>query len=388
MAGTNDQFDEVKESVLQVLGYLLTGSKILIAFAVVLYQTVALSFVYFLVDILSAFYKHHQEDKDRDLSNDNFEKLKSTSSRLQQNFDKLAKSQQKYEQDRELKDSSLKLLNKLIAEGLIRGKDLLQLSGSSGYYQLFVYSASLNRLAKPLGLSEKRQYPIFLESLGFARMGKASTLFIINKDRLENKRLQQIKNMKQFLSYHFSRIRKQEWSDFLGEVKKKDISTFRKLNQRTYIQWGHLKYNYLLTETNMNPTNIGFVDGEYLGLGVVATNSSIMSQILEKAATGKINVNEQLKVKIRAIIEKLDITLLLEGIEKQYKDLIDLKQDIIKQNMSVENVIEFHKSNKDDLTKVLVDLGVEEKKSQEIAEQIISTTNVYKKALEELNIQL
>jgi hypothetical protein len=157
MAGTNDQFDEAKESVLQVLGYLLTGSKILIAFAVVLYQTVALSFAYFLVDILSAFYKHHQEDKDRDLSNDNFEKLKSTSSRLQQNFDKLAKSQQKYEQDRELKDSSLKLLNKLIAEGLIRGKDLLQLSGSSGYYQLFVYSASLNRLAKPLGLSEKRQ---------------------------------------------------------------------------------------------------------------------------------------------------------------------------------------------------------------------------------------
>ena len=77
---------------------------------------------------------------------------------------------------------------------------------------------------------------------------------------------------------------------------------------------------------------------------------------------------------------------MLDGITKAYKDIIDLKQDIIKGNLEIENVIDFYKVNVADLASELVGIGLDKKKSNKIAKQIIKTTKVYKNALTELNI--
>ncbi|MEN8253089.1 MAG: hypothetical protein ABFQ62_01795 [Patescibacteria group bacterium] len=138
----------------------------------------------------------------------------------------------------------------------------------------------------------------------------------------------------------------------------------------------------------MNPTNIGFVDGDYVGLGTVSRDESIGSQILEKSSAGRIEIDKRLKVKIRKIMEKLDISLLLDGITKADRDTIDLKQDIIKKNLETENVIDLHKVNVSDLGDELSKIGLDEEKAGKIAQQIIQTTGVYKNALTELSITI
>ncbi len=366
----------------KILEYWLLGFKLLLGFFAMFIQSIFVYYVYFILDVVNSFREKRQEEKNRDLTTGNFEQLK-------KNMNKMAKSQQKSERDREIKENSLKLLNKLIAEGLIKEKDLLSLTGTSGYFQLFVYSASLSRLAKPLGLdTPKRQYPIFLEKLGFARLGKASTLFLINKSRLDDEKLKKIENLKKFLAHHFSKIRAKEWRDFLGQVKEVNKKELLRLSSKSYKEWGYLKYNFLLTETNMNPTNVGFVDNEYMGLGVVSKIEAINEQLLERVALGKVKANKQLKIKIRKIMEKMDISLLLDGIVKADRDEVDLKQDIIKENLGVENVIDFYKVNVADLASELVGIGLDKKKSNKIAKQIIKTTKVYKNALTELNITI
>ncbi len=379
-----------KQSLLKTISeYLLLGTKILLAFLTILFSNLILGYVYFAIDLVESFYQKYQEDNDKDLSVENFEKLKNSSKKLQKRFDKIAKSQQKYEQDREIKENSLKFLNKLIAEGLIREKDLLSLTSNSDYFQLFVYSASLNKLTRPLSIeTPRRQYPIFLEKLGFVRLGKNSTFFLINKSRLENKKLKNMKDMKNFLTHHFSKIRKKEWSNFLKQVKEINKNEFSKLKSKNCQKWGHLKYNFLLTETSMNPTNIGFVDGDYIGLGTASKDESISSQILERSNLGQIKIDRRLKVKIRKIIEKLDISLLLDGVLKVDRDIIDLKQDIIKKNLETKNIIDFYKVNVDDLKTELSGIGLEKKRVNKIARLIIQTTKVYKNALIELNITI
>lgn len=369
--------------------YALWGAKGLLAFLVILFSNIALSYVYFMVDLVASLYQKYQDDNDLDLSLENFQEIKNSSRQLQKKFDIMAISQERYEKDREIKENSLKLLNKLISEGLIREKDLLSLAGTSDYFQLFVYSSSLRKLANSLGLENlDRQYPIFLEHLGFARLGKNSSSFIINKNNLQNKQLKDIKEMKKFLVYHFSKIRSSEWKSFLKHVEVKNKKEFLKLRDGGYKQRGYLKYNFLITETNMNPTNIGFVDNDYIGLGDVSRSKFINSQILEKNKLGKIEVGRKLKIKIKKIINKLDISLLLDGVTKENKDLVDLKQDIIKKDLQVENVIDFYKINTKDLSTELVKIGMDKRKTTKIAKTIINTTQTYKSALQELNIDI
>lgn len=370
-----------------LLEYPLWGAKALLAFLSAIFGTLFYFYIYFLIDLFTSLYKKLQEDSDRDLAVEHFE----TSKKLQKDFDKIARSQQKYEREREIKKDSLKFLNKLIAEGLIREKDLLSFTRASDFFLLFVYSASLTKLAGSLNIQRpQRQYPPFLEKLGFVRLGKVSTFFLINKNRLEgeNEKLKNIKEMKIFLKNQLGKIRKKEWNDFTEQVKEVNKKEYSRLKSKNYKDWGYLKYNFLLTETTMNPTNIGFIDDEYMGLGIVSREQAINSQILEKSKPGRIEIDKQLKVKIRKIIRKLDISLLLDRVTKADKDIINLKQDIIKGNLEIEYVIDFYKINVVDLASELVGIGLDKKKSKKIAKQIIKTTKIYKNALTELNITI
>jgi len=369
-----------------VFEYNLLGIKGLLTLLMWLFNSIGWGFTLFFVDTFYSLYQKVQDDNYRDLTTESFEELNKSNKKI---LREMSESQQKYERDREIKDDSLKLLNKLIAEGLIREKDLLSLAGTSGYFQLFVYSASLNKLAGSLGLERpQRQYPAFLEKLGFVRLGKNSSFFLINKNRFGNEKLKSIKDLKDFLMFQFSEIRVKEWSDFLKQVEVVNKKAFLKLKSKSCREWGYLKYNFLLTETNMNPTNIGFVGGEYLGLGVASRNEIINSQILEKSNVGRIEIGRQLKVKIKKIIERLDISILLDGVAKADRDTVDLKQDIIKKNLGIENVIYFNKVDINDLAEELIGIGLDKRKSRKIAKKIVETTRVYSNALTELNISI
>jgi len=366
--------------------YSLFGIKPLLALAAVLFKEPSILYFYFLADLGNAFYQGIEDDKNQDLSIENSDQLKS----LKLNYDQMAKTQEIYIKNQERKEYSLKLLNKLVSDSLIREKDLLSFAGTSGYYQLFVYSASLSRLAKSLKIETVivRKYPAFLESLGFVRLGKNSTLFVINKNRLKDEQLKNIKEFKKFLIYHFSKIRKQEWQTFLEQIKKMNRREFTRLNGKGYKEWGYLKYNFLITETNMNPTNLGFVDGDRMGLGDTSRRDEIYGQILEKPKLGTIQLSKELKIKIKRIIEKQDISLLIEGLPQKDRNQIDLSQDQIKENIGIENVINFSNVNADDLSNELVKTGFSKRRSNTLAQQITSVAKQYKEALDELGINI
>src|SRR3989344_1312897 len=288
------------------LEYGVLGTKILIAFATVLFKSIYLSYLYFVFDIISSFYQNFQEGRHRDLSEENFSLLNKASKKTKQDLDRIAKEQKVFYSDLKPKQTSLNLLNKLLNESIIRERDLLALTSKSEFYQLFIYSASFSRIAKTLKITPpKRKYPIFLQELGFARLGKNSPSFLINKNNLKEENLKEIKEFKKFLDYHLSRIKKEEWKDFLKKVKAKDRGKYERLNNRGLKTSGFLKTNFLLTQTNMNVTNIGLVDAERIGLGDVYNNDNIIQQIIQGSKIGKITPNNELKVKIKKAFKKL-----------------------------------------------------------------------------------
>lgn len=369
--------------------YSIFGLKPLLAFAAAVLKEPSLLYIYFLSDLINAFYLGYEDEKNQDLSNENFEELKKGNKKLTENYEKMAKVQIEYEADRKKKETSLGFLNKLVSDGLIREKDLLALAGTTGFYQLFIYSASLDRLARSLDLERQiRLYPVFLEELGFVRLGRNSTMFLINKNKLKNKKLKNISELKKFLSFHFSSLRRREWNEFLRIVKNKNYEKYNELKKKTYKEWGYLKYNFLLTETNMNPTNIGFVDSERMGLGIVANRDEIYSQILNRSKLNKIEITKELKIKIKRVFEKQDISILLEGVKQKDKDNIDISQDSIKENLETENIIDFYRINIVDLSTELKNIGFSKRKSNSLAEQIIAIAKQYKESLNELGVNI
>ncbi|MCK5285743.1 MAG: hypothetical protein KAJ58_00770 [Candidatus Pacebacteria bacterium] len=382
-----------KKEIERIIEYKLLGLKALGAFVVVLFQSSIFFIFYFIIDISLSFYQKYQGDKNQDLSNEEVTTIKKTATKTQKTLDKLARDQKEYNMEEVRRKESLSLLNKLLTESEVREKDLLSLTSTSEYYQLFVYSASLSRLVKSLdipdfGTQPNRLYPIFLKDLGFARLGKGSPSLLINKNNLKEKKLTDIKEFKKFLMYHFSKVRGKEWKDFIEKVKSFDKNKSQKLKKINYRDMGYLKINFLLTETNMNITNVGLVDGEHLGLGSVKNDEDINRQILLRTNIKSESDKEDLKIRIRKVINKQDISFLLNGISKKIKLKIESEQDTIKENLNIKTVLGFSTINESDLKKELVRVGLNEKESKSVSNKIISRTQEYQLALDNLQINI
>lgn len=88
------------------------------------------------------------------------------------------------------------------------------------------------------------------------------------------------------------------------------------------------------------------------------------------------------------VIEKQDITLLLAGVSKKERDIIDQNQDGLKEKMSVETILDFSKISPLDLGNELKSIGVSKKKADEISVMIVSQAIEYTQALQELRINI
>ena len=376
-----------------VMDYGLLGTKILLAFISVVYQTVLFAYLYFAMDLIYSFINKFREDKRQDLSDAKIDTISQTSKETKKDLDRLAREQEEYFADRAEKQKSLSLLNKLLTESEVREKDLLALTSTSGYYILFVYSASLGRLVRSMNIPEfktqpNRVYPEFLKGLGFARLGKRSTCFLINKSNLKEERLKDIKEFKKFLMYHFDKIRDKEWRTFLIRLKETSKTKYNKLRNIDYRKQGYLKINFLLTQTNMNVTNIGFVSGDRLGLGSVASNNDINRQIFSGINLSEDINEEELKIRIKKVISKQDVSFLLNGVEQASKLLITSEQDSIKENLNLRSVLGFSTVNQEDLRNELIRVGLGTNEAELTAAAIITKAQEYESALDNLQINL
>src|SRR5258706_14427950 len=87
--------------------YPLLGFKILFGVLILIFNSIPLFFVYFLLDLFSTLYQKFQDDQQQDLSNDNFEQIKKTSKKIQADYEKMAEVQIAAETDRKKKETSL-----------------------------------------------------------------------------------------------------------------------------------------------------------------------------------------------------------------------------------------------------------------------------------------
>jgi len=379
-----------KQTKNTILDYGLLGFRVLLAFITVVSQTIYLAYLYFIIDLIQSFYQKYQESKHQDLSDEKLGVITETTSQTREGLDKMAREQKEYFADRAEKQKALGLLNKLLAESEVREKDLLALTSTSGYFMLFVYSASLGRLVKSLTISDpktqpNRIYPVFLKELGFARLGKRSSCFLINKNNLKEEKLKDIKEFKKFLMYHFNKIRDKEWIGFLSWIKNINKIQYKKFKEFDYREHGYLMINFLLTQTNMNVTNIGFVSGDRLGLGEVASNKDINRQIFSGAYASENANEEDLRIRIKKVISKQDVSLLLHGIALATKALIASEQDSIKENLSIRSVLGFSAVNQVDLQNELIRIGVKNE-VESTATAIIARAQEYQTALTNLQI--
>lgn len=382
-----------RKEIERLLEYKLLGFKALGAFAVVLFKSPVLFLLYFIADISHGFYQKYQDDKNQDLSDAKIDSVAETTIQAKEDLDKLAREQKEYFADRAERQKALGLLNKLLAESEVREKDLLALTSTSGYYTLFVYSASLGRLVKSLAIKDfetqpNRIYPVFLKELGFARLGKRATCFLINKNNLKEEKLRDIKEFKKFLMYHFDKIRDKEWKEFLNKLKDTDKAQYKKLKDIDYRDQGYLMINFLLTQTNMNVTNIGFVSGDRLGLGDVKSSEDINRQIFSGTDVSEEVNEEELKVRIKKVISRQDVSFLLHGVPQASKLLIASEQDSIKENLSVRTVLGFANVNQTDLHNELIRVGVGNDEAESAATAMIARAEEYQAALTNLQIDL
>ncbi len=374
----------------KIFEYGFLGVKLLAAFLYAAFEVFTLAIGYFIVDFLHSFYEKYDSDKKSDLSN---KKQDDILKDINNNYETLKKEQNEHFKKTEKTKKSLALLNKLLSNSEIRQSELLKMTNSSGFYQIFVYSSSLGRLNKELSKKfnfemqpPKRIYPVFLKDLGFARMGKVSSMFLINRKNIEGKMSTDIRILKKFLMYHFSKIRKKEWQEYLKELKVKNLNAFLSIKNNDYKEY--LLINFLLTESNMNITNIGYVDYEKIGLADVRSNEEINKQILLGAEILNNDDLNNLKVKIKKIIDKQDLSLLLKGVEQKYKDLILSNQDDILKKLKIKKILEISNVNENDLINEIIKLNIDEDKSKEISDIVFDTANKFSDALSDLNVNL
>jgi len=294
----------------------------------------------------------------------------------------LREQKQHYTVYKDKQEKDLKTLNKFFSKSLLNEKDVLKLAKSDQYFALYVYSWPFPTI-KDYAFKTKRQYPILLKSLGFIRMGKVSSFFMINKTKLKLKKLQNIVEFKRFLNKTLEDVRKEEFTLYLKEAKDHDEKLYSECLSKGYKNY--LKINYLLFENIIHPGNIGFVDGEFIGLNSKKINQDLAQEILGGIDLAKINLDKNTKLKIKEYFKEQDFDILLEEVDQKTVELISTNRDKIKSNLGLGTILDIGTKTLEDIENILCSIGV--KKYKNVALNLKDDAKNYQEALERLRIQ-
>jgi len=339
--------------------------------------------------IIKLINKYKSNQKEEQLKKENDNKYKQQSETLKTIQEELSEQKKFNLEYKEKKEKSLRILNKFFSESLLNEKDILKIAKSAQYYLLYVYSWSFRseiKISKNkyYKFKTKRQYPLFLGDLGFIRMGVQSTLFIINKDKLKQKKHHNIVEFKKFLNKNFETIRKKEFKLYLEEVKEQDNKLYAKYSKNGFDKY--LKINFLLLESIIHSGNLGLVNGDFIGLNNKKAKEDLSQEILGSVELKDINLDQNIKLKIKDYFKEQDFDILLEEFDDKIVNLISNKRDKIKKDLGITNIIELGKKSITDIEIVLNNIKVKNYKA--IAKQMKNESIRYQEALNNLNISV
>jgi len=340
-------------------------------------------FGFLVLDIIVKFiktlknaYEEEQLKKENIINNIN---LKKERIKFRKELEKQSIFNEKY---KEKKEKSLKVFSRFFSRSLLNEKDILKLAKSTTYYLLYVYSWPFPRIKK-YSFNTKRQYPVYLHKIGFIRLKKQGTFFIIKKDNLE-KNLQNIIKFKYFLTRTFEKIRKEELELYLTEVKSQNNKLYNKYSKQDLNDY--LKMNFLLVECILNYGNIGLVNGEYIGLTNKTENKDISKEIIGNLELCDLKLNTDNKLKIKNYFIEQDFDILLEGVDQKTINLISNNRQNIKNDLNINCILDLADKNTKDIRNILYKIKI--KNYSDIARILKNNAKLYKNALVELNISL
>ena len=182
--------------------------------------------------------------------------------------------------------------------------------------QVFIYSFGFTAALKEIGISEhkkraeglKRDYPEYLESIGFVRTGgKAGLIFLIKKDML----IKKVKNLKRFRSFLES---------IFAEAREKELAKVEDVvnncgNEKNKINLKErrdklMPYHYIITESSLNKESFGKINNDKY----IFTENQKSDNLNDNILFSNINVN--------AVLREYENENVQEG-KKNIKDLIE-----------------------------------------------------------------
>lgn len=279
------------------------------------------------------------------------------------------------------KQGSIDLLNQLINKGLIDEEDINKYLESSELTCLFCYATAFPKIKENKNILKlpRRFYPGFLEqNLGFIRMGKRASFFVILTKNLP-KELQYTINLKRYLLKKFDNLFKEEYKIFIDELEKENF----KRNLKKYKDVSYkdlLKMSILIVKGKLSENNVGFLHEQTF-------YRKFLDLVKSEIDLKKIHLPQIKKIKVKNYVLASSCEILLPELSKEDLDKLKSLEPDLKNTLSIEKVTDYSSKNEDDIKNSLLKHFPEEKASI-YAKGIKTRANDYEKALIDLSISL
>ena len=268
----------------------------------------------------------------------------------------------------------MNLVARLMERGLISQDDIVKHLEGMDAFILYCY-------ANPSPAPDKknilrRLYPTFLQSIGFVRMGKRSTFFIITTNRL-TKRLQNPDVLKWWLIGVLKGQLEEEWKGKLANLRtKKRTTLYEKYKNDNFSK--HLSMNILIFKTKLGGGNIGIINKNILP-------SEFTKLIGKDISLGKIKMGEETKIAVKKFV--LDSSFQLFFTEIPQEDLRKLAklEPKLKQQLTINSFVDYNEKSVDDIKRVFK-TALDQGKALEYANLLKRKAADYTEALKELGV--
>jgi hypothetical protein len=308
------------------------------------------------------------------LANDMAGLKQSNESQKKANEEQLAYIKEMNEKADEKQKTRMNLVARLMERGLISETDVVKHLEGMDAFILYCYPNPLP--APDRNDILRRLYPTFLQSIGFVRMGKRSTFFIITTNRL-TKRLQNPDALKRWLTTALKGLLQEEWNTKLAKLKaKKRSALYERYKDDDYSK--HLSMNILIFKTKLGGGNVGIINKNILP-------SEFTKLIGTDIALDKIKMGEETKIAVKKFVFDSSFQLFFAEIpQDDLKKILKLEPKL-KQQLVINSFIDYNEKSADDIKDVFK-TTLDENKALEYANLLKAKANEYTEALKEMGV--
>ena len=242
----------------------------------------------------------------------------------------LALSKQVHEKHKD----ALALLTNLLDNGVIDDDETYQHMSSR---DVFTVNCSPTGYPERLPDIPLRKYPQYLESLGFVRMGRRSTHFVISSDRLSPE-LRNVVALRQFLTNKVTGVLRREWKEYMHAFKraaagdKKLTKLYRKCLQRRTSD--RLAMSVLVLRAPLNGKSIGVINYN-------VHNRQFRELLAEMLDVQQLRLSAPTKAKVKHYLTDASIGLVFQHLPLGERRRLLAGESAIKRTLNISSLFDY-----------------------------------------------